>query len=121
MTELFNQVKEKAKRRTLRNNSPKAEIILWQKLRRKNIEGIRFRRQVSIGKYVVDFYCPKRKLVIEIDGESHFTEIAKQYDVARKKYFEGLGLHEIRFLNSDIYSSLPGVLEEILQKIKSLK
>lgn len=121
MTELFNRTSEKAKRRALRKNIPRAESVLWQYLRRKNQEGLRFRRQVSIGKYVVDFYCPKRQLVIEVDGESHLTDVAQKHDVARQKYLEGLGIRVIRFLNTDVYTNLSGVIEEVLKQLEFRK
>jgi very-short-patch-repair endonuclease len=80
MTEVFNKTAEKEKRRELRNNLTEAEKIVWNKIRSKQINGKRFRRQVSIGPYVVDFYCPELKLIVEIDGDSHETDDAKEYD-----------------------------------------
>lgn len=59
---------------------PNEEIILWSRLKNRQLGGLRFRRQYSVGRYVVDFYCPEVRLVIEIDGDYHFTGEAKQYD-----------------------------------------
>ena len=113
MTQLINRCTEKAKRRTLRNAMPKAEYILWQQIRRKQIEGLTFRRQVSVGKYVVDFYCSKCGLAIEVDGETHIGEKAETYDAERQKYLENLGIQVLRFWNTDVYKNLAGVVERI--------
>jgi very-short-patch-repair endonuclease len=86
MTKIYNKTCEKNKRRTLRNNIPKAELVLWTKLRSKGLDGHKFRRQYSVGKYVVDFYCPKLKLAVEVDGDSHFSEGAKEGDKERQSF-----------------------------------
>jgi very-short-patch-repair endonuclease len=62
---------------------PPAEVILWQRLRNRQVEGYKFRRQYSIGRFVVDFYCPEKRLAIEVDGESHFVEEADLRDRER--------------------------------------
>ena len=80
MTELYNKTSEKEKRRSLRNNMPPAEKIVWEKLRNRQIEGCKFRRQYSIDRFVIDFYAPELKLAIEIDGDSHFQDGAQVYD-----------------------------------------
>jgi very-short-patch-repair endonuclease len=74
MTKLYNQTSEKAKRQQLRKNMTKAEFIMWQKLKGKQLEGYKFRSQYGVGQFVVDFYCTELKLAIEIDGESHFQD-----------------------------------------------
>jgi very-short-patch-repair endonuclease len=71
MTKVYNRIDEKIKRRMLRGNMPQAEIILWSKLKNKGFKGYKFRRQYSVGKFVIDFYCPRLKLAIEVDGKSH--------------------------------------------------
>ena len=98
---------------------PSAEILLWLKIKGRQINGCKFRRQYGIGKYIVDFYCPKAKLAIEIDGDSHFLDKPSElYDKERQRYIESLGLHMIRFLNTDIYNSLEAVVEKIKEAIK---
>ncbi len=72
MTEIFNREAERGIRQSLRNTLPAAELMLWSKLKNRQICGRKFRRQFSVGPYVVDFYCPTLKLAIEIDGDSHF-------------------------------------------------
>jgi very-short-patch-repair endonuclease len=114
MTEIFNQLPQKQLRKNLRHNMPKAEIILWSKIKNKQINNCKFRRQYSIGNFIVDFYCPEYNMVIEIDGDSHYTdEAAKQYDRNRQKYIEKLGLKVLRFTNLDIYHNLFEVLNII--------
>ena len=117
MTRIYNRVSEKEKRRELRKNMPWAEIILWSKLRGKGIQGYKFRRQYSIGKYVVDFYCPQIKLAVEIDGESHFIEGADKRDQERQTMIESYGVSFLRFTNRDIYERLEGVVERIIQRM----
>lgn len=120
MTDLFNKKSEKGKRRNLRNNMPKAEVILWSRIKNKQL-GYRFLRQYSIDKYVVDFYCPKLLLAIEIDGDSHVRTDSKILnDKARQKFIEDLGISFLRFTNYDIYRGLDGVLISLTDKIENL-
>jgi len=117
-TKIFNRLSEKAKRKNLRNQATTAEKILWYYLQGKHLEGYKFRRQYSVGPYIVDFYCPRLKLAIEVDGTSHFRdEVAIRYDRKRQKYIESFGLKFLRFTNSDIYENIDWVLEEILRFI----
>jgi len=113
VTVIFNRQSEKEKRRQLRQNMPEAEVILWSHLQGKALRGYKFRRQYGIGRYVVDFYCAKVKLVIEIDGDSHFTDEAEKYDCQREVYIQSLGLKVIRFTNLEIRNNLEQVLEAI--------
>jgi very-short-patch-repair endonuclease len=117
MTKIFNRTDVKGKRRALRKNMPPAEFILWSKLRSKNLNGCKFRRQYSIGMYIVDFYCPQLKLAIEIDGESHFVDGADSYDRNRQASIESFGVNFLRFTNTDIYERLEGVIDKILEQI----
>ncbi len=94
---------------------PKPEQVLWYYLRKKQLNGIKFRRQVSIGKYIVDFYSFEKKLIIEIDGDSHFrNEEAIKYDQKRTQYLEGLGLTIIRFYNHEIMDNREACVSHIL-------
>ena len=113
MTEFFNREAEKDVRRTLRASMPKAEVLLWSRLRVKQLSGLKFRRQYSIGPFAVDFYCPELKLAIELDGESHSQEESLQRDAERQGYIEGFGIRFLRFTNNEIYDNLEGVLMEI--------
>ena len=96
---------------------PPAEVILWLKLRSKGLNGCKFRRQYSIGSYIVDFYCPQIKLVIEVDGDSHFVDGADSYDRNRQAIIESLGISFLRFTNRDVYERLEGVINTILERI----
>ncbi len=118
MTQIFNKATERNKRRILRNNMPLAEVILWTKLKGKQLQGYKFRRQCSIGRYVVDFYCPRQRLAIELDGESHYqNQDVWIYDRERQRFIESLGIRVIRFTNLEVYKNISGVLERIAEII----
>ena len=97
--------------RQLRSGATSAENILWQKLRRKQINGRRFRRQQPIGPFVVDFYCPELTIAIELDGDSHGGK--ESQDKSRQEFLEAQGLAVLRFWNSDVWQNLDGVLQTI--------
>ena len=103
-------------RRKLRKSMTPAEVALWQMIRRKQLNNERFLRQYSIGNYVVDFYCPKHKLAIELDGEVHLYQ--QEYDDRRTEYLNSLGVTVIRFENSDVFNYSTRVLEEIEKYLK---
>ncbi|MDS4042884.1 MAG: endonuclease domain-containing protein [Candidatus Competibacter sp.] len=115
MTVLFNRASEKQKRQLLRNQSPPAEQRLWFRLRNRQLLGYRFRRQYGIGRYVLDFYCPQIRLAIEIDGDSHFQPGAPEYDRQRQDYIESLGIHFLRFTNTDVFQHLDEVVARIAE------
>ena len=121
MTQLYNRTSEKQKRRQLRKNMPKAETIIWEKIKSIQIEGCKFRRQYSVAEFILDFYSPELKLAIEIDGDSHFQEGAPEYDRERQEFIESTGIRFLRFTNDDIYSNLDGVQEAIAKKILELR
>ena len=79
--------------------------------------GIKFRRQHSIGGYIADFYCPLKKLVIEIDGSQHFEKEAEEYDKIRSDYFKGLDIKVLRFTNAEINTNMDGVVLKIQSKL----
>jgi very-short-patch-repair endonuclease len=97
--------------RELRSNTTKEEKMLWYDFLSKY--PVRFLRQRPIGRYIADFYCPVRKLVIEIDGKSHEQENAKEYDSIRTDYFNSLGIKVIRFGNEDIKNGFKHVCDMI--------
>ncbi|MEH2297119.1 endonuclease domain-containing protein [Nostoc sp.] len=121
MTKLYNKNSEIEKRRLLRQNITKAEKLLWDKIRDRQLENCKFRRQYSVDKFVMDFYSSEFKLAIEIDGESHFQEGAAESDKARQQFIESAGIKFIRFTNNDVYANLSGVLESIAQNIRNLR
>ncbi|MCX7602396.1 MAG: endonuclease domain-containing protein [Meiothermus sp.] len=92
--------------RELRRNMTPAERKLWSVLRGFSV---RFRRQRPIGPYIVDFYCAEAGLVIEVDGESHFSQEGRAYDARRDAYLQSLGLRVLRFSNLEVLSNADGV------------
>ncbi len=120
MTRIFNQTSEKEKRRKLRKESPQAELRLWYRLRHRQLLGCRFRRQYSVGAYVLDFYCPQLRLAIEIDGGSHFQPGSPEYDEQRQREIEALKIRFLRFRNDQVFENLDGVLESIAEIVREL-
>jgi very-short-patch-repair endonuclease len=95
----------------LRNNSTLSEVLLWNVLKGKKLEGLDFHRQKPIGEYIVDFYCPELNLVIEIDGISHNLKTEK--DKERQEVLERLGFNFIRIYDNDVKKNLNGVIDYI--------
>ncbi len=105
------------RRRALRKNATPQEIILWSRIR--NIQlGKKFRRQHSIGPYIVDFYCPENQLVIEVDGSQHFDEDDVLYDKQRTRFLESQGCVVLRFANNEVNTNIDGVLMRIVGELK---
>ena len=105
-----------SRRKELRNNATQQEVMLWARLKNSQL-GYKFRRQHSIGGYIVDFYCPLKKLVIEIDGSQHYEKDATKYDVVRSNYFKVLDVKVIRFSNAEINVNMDGVLMKITSEL----
>lgn len=103
--------------RQLRENMTDAERKLWAKIRRKQIKEYQFYRQKPIGDYIVDFYCPRAKLIVEIDGSQHLVGETIQYDRIRDDYLSSLGLRVLRFTNTDVLTNIKGVIERIEDEI----
>ncbi|MBM4308186.1 MAG: endonuclease domain-containing protein [Deltaproteobacteria bacterium] len=97
----------------LRKNMTDAEKTLWLKLRRKQLKEYPFYRQKIIGKFIVDFYCPKANLVIELDGGQHYSETGKLKDKTRDDLLMGMGLRVLRFSDRDVFDNMNGVMERI--------
>jgi very-short-patch-repair endonuclease len=95
----------------LRRRMTGLERKLWQRLRRKQVNGLRFRRQHPIDRFIVDFYCPEHRLVIEIDGAVHTTQV--EYDEVRTEWLEARGYRVLRFTNQEVRHRLDNVLEAI--------
>jgi len=102
--------------RDLRQQMTDAERRLWYLLRRKQLEGLRFRRQAPVGKYIADFVCFRERLIVEVDGGSHVD--AQAYDEARTAWLESEGFRVLRFWNNDVLGNQEGVLERILEALK---
>lgn len=103
--------------RALRQSMTDAEQTLWSKVRRKQIHGVQFYRQKPLGCYIVDFYAPAAKLVIELDGSQHFEPEYAQSDAVRDSYLQGLRLHVLRFNNLQVLNELEAVQDEIARVV----
>ncbi|MFH1288853.1 MAG: endonuclease domain-containing protein [bacterium] len=99
--------------RKLRKGMTNAEILVWSKLKSKQLKNYQFYRQKIIGDFIVDFYCPKAKLTIELDGGQHYSIEGKQKDLLRDTYLKNLGLKILRFPDNEVFSNLKGVMEKI--------
>ena len=113
---IYYNPKLKEKARHLRIRCTPSETLLWSKIRRKSL-GFEFHRQVPIDEYIVDFYCPAKRLVIEIDGSQHFRKESKEYDDIRTQFFKGLNIKVIRFNNAEISANLDEVLQKIITQL----
>jgi very-short-patch-repair endonuclease len=120
MTKLYNLTSQKTIRRQLRKDEPSTERLLWSKIRNRQLKGFKFRRQYGIGNFIVDFYCPEARLVLEIDGDSHYDEKTRKYDMARQKYLENCKIKIIRFTNKNVMENLEGVLETTANNLPPL-
>lgn len=104
--------------RSLRKRMTNAEIILWQHLRRKQLAGHRFRRQVPVGPYIADFACVDKHLIVEVDGATHSDEAERAHDARRTEFLGHRGWQVHRVWNTDIYENLEGVLDGILYQLQ---
>jgi very-short-patch-repair endonuclease len=103
--------------RQLRKNMTEAESFLWQRIRRKQLKDRQFYRQKNIDNYIVDFYCPSAKVIVELDGGQHYTQEAIREDQVRNKYLESLGFTVLRFSDREVFKNIEGVLERILEHL----
>ncbi len=103
--------------RQLRENMTDAERRLWARIRMKQLKGYQFYRQKPIGDYIVDFFCPRAKLVIEVDGSQHSADEIVEDDRIRDEYMMSLGLRVLRFTNTEVLAHIEGVVESIEQEI----
>jgi len=118
MTVIFNKHKHLDRRRTLRNEMTAAEQALWIAIRCDKL-GARFRRQYGVGAFILDFYCPKYRLAIEVDGEVHEQQKQKEIDKERQLIIEHLGIKFLRFTNRQVLHKLPVVLKTIKAELKA--
>ncbi len=118
MSRIHYNPKLKELARQLRNNSTKAEIKLWQYLRNKQLMGYDFHRQKPIDNYIVDFFCSRLKLAIEIDGYTHSFESVSLRDETKEEQLNKLGINILRFSDKDVMENIEGVLFKIKEFIK---
>jgi very-short-patch-repair endonuclease len=103
--------------RSLRARQTSSEALLWRALRGRRLARHKFRRQHAILSYVADFACLDARLVVEIDGDTHFTDHGKRRDAVRTQAIEAAGFHILRVTNQDVRSNMDGVIETILAEI----
>jgi len=97
----------------LRKKQTEAEKLLWSELRSRRFHTLKFRRQVPLGEYVVDFLCPQLRFIIEVDGPTHIGR--ETYDKDRTDTLKADGYHVWRISNEDVYDDVPGVLDAIFE------
>ena len=101
-----------------RNTPTRAEEVLWKELRKLKARGLHFRRQHAIGRFIVDFYCWKLKLAIEVDGAIHRAQ--KEDDAKRDAWLTARGIRVLRFTNADVLRVIPSVIASILRQAERL-
>src|ERR1051326_6879705 len=109
----------KARRKELRNNPTAAEAILWKHLQRRRLLGKKFRRQFSISRYIVDFFCVECGIAIELHGAPHFRELRAEYEARGTAFLTELGIEVIRFENRIVHDNIEAVLETIRKAIRN--
>jgi len=113
---LYNSQSQKQRRQELRKNQTEAEKVLWQKLRGRKLNGLKFHRQYSVGPYILDFFCPQIRLAIELDGDQHKNAV--EYDKERDTLIGKADIKTLRFWNNEIFNDMEKVLEKIYNESK---
>ena len=115
----FNNKKLAKRRKELRSQAIAPEAVLWTFLQKRQLLGKRFRRQQSIGPYVVDFYCRECRVIVELDGQRHYEPLAEEYESQRTRYLEQeFGMKIVRFENKVLYENPAAVLETIKEALR---
>jgi len=117
MKPIRNDPSMKKFRQDLRRNQTEAEKTFWTYVRGKRFLGLKFFRQYSIGPYILDFYCPKLRLAIELDGGQHAQDGNREYDAVRAEYLRMQGIEVMRFWNNEVLQNIDGVLAKIAEKV----
>ena len=121
MSYVFNSPRQKSRRKSLRRNMTRAEIVLWYSLKGKQLLGYKFRRQHGVDQYILDFYCPELNLAIEVDGESHSSGDARRRDAKRQKEIEVYGIRFLRFTDDEVLGNPDRVVDAIERKVRQLE
>ena len=116
-SEIYGEIKSRAL--SMHKRPTHAEIVLWQFLRGKQMRGFRFRRQHPVGRYIVDFYCRRARLAVEVDGSSHLSKVAAEYDHQRTQFLNDLGLSVLRVRNEQGIYETDAVLNTIAEHLPS--
>ena len=113
MPHLHNRLELNERRRKLRNTATKAEILLWLQVKQRGVVGYKFRRQHSVGRYILDLYCPKLKLAVELDGGQHFEPAIQAHDRERDAWLKSFGIIVVRITNDEVLKNLDGVIDRL--------
>ena len=119
MPHIYNNASIKDLRRNLRKNQTDVERNLWNILRNRQMRGLKFIRQYSVGTYILDFFCPAKRLAIELDGGQHNEDSNRAHDEARTQYLALEHIRVVRFWNNEVLENIQGVYDKIEQEIKS--
>jgi len=114
---IYSNLKLKPQARVLRKTMTNAEKLLWSHIRKKQLGNLQFYRQRIIGSYIVDFYCPRSKLVVEVDGSHHFEDDVAGQDRVRDHDLNNLGIQVLRFTNHEVLKNIDHVLNRIIEKL----
>ncbi len=120
MSRLYSLTSLKERRRLLRRQATPSENKFWMFLRNREFRGLKFRRQHSVGWYILDFYCPALQLAIEVDGESHLVEGRDVLDKKRQEWIEAQGIRVVRFLSSEVIHNMDGVIKRLGEVIDEM-
>jgi very-short-patch-repair endonuclease len=118
---MYQDTQFKTLRKKLRNTVPDAERKLWQALRKSNILGYKFTRPYGVGRYVLDFYCPRIRLAIELDGSQHMEEQNQKYDEQRTEFLNSQNITVVRFYDNEVFLNLVGIIDKIISTITTLE
>ena len=118
MSFLKNDPALKERRRELRRNQTDAERVFWAIVRNKQFFGLKFFRQYSFGSYILDFYCPEKKLAVELDGGQHNQPEAREYDAVRTCFLNANAVEVVRYWNNEVLCEMDGVLANLELKVK---
>jgi len=121
MTEIFSQKPQTPIRRKLRSNMTKSEAVLWKRINNRQVADCKFRRQCGIGPFIVDFYCPELKLIVEVDGMTHDDIEVIKKDEQKEQYFKNLKLNIKRYTAHDIFKFTREVLDDLYYACLELK
>jgi very-short-patch-repair endonuclease len=105
--------------RELRRTMTRAERIVWSRIRRKQIEGLQFYRQKIIGRYIVDFYCPRARVIVEVDGGQHYGGEGLKSDGIRDSFMKNLGIQTLRISDADVLKNIDEVVLLIWNSVRS--
>ena len=116
---MYNDQIQRERRRGLRENQTEAEILLWERIRDRKLNGLKFRRQYGVGPYILDFFCSDKRIAIELDGEQHKNN--QEYDTERDLYLNDKDIKVLRFWNEELIRDIEGILKRVEESVKVKK